>query len=60
MRVSPIFNVSYLYPYKVDVVEESKKIQDKTKEWGHQMLIVKPMEINKILDRRIAKRTRNK
>lgn len=50
MDISSIFNVSNLYPYKGDNVEEPTKIQENTKRWRHKLPRVKPSEIDTILD----------
>jgi hypothetical protein len=56
--MSPIFNVSDLYPYRKDDTEGSKD-QDKI-QWEKQMPIVKKPQMEKIFDQRIGKKTRRK
>ena len=56
--ISPIFNVSDLYPHKKDDTEGSKdqgKIQ-----WEKQMLVAENPQMEKIVDQRIGKKTRRK
>lgn len=60
MGVSPIFNVSYIYPYKGDVIEVLEDVHGQTRTWTHQLPTVQPLEIDRILDRRVAKRTKNR
>ena len=59
MDISPIFNVENLYSYRGDTIEEPKEIQEKTEKWRQQIPTVKPVEINRILDKRVARRTKN-
>ena len=54
------YNVENVYSYRGDTIEEPKEIQEKTEKWRQRMPTVKPMEINKILDKRTTKRTNNK
>ena len=54
--ISCIFNVVELYIYRGDAID----IKEKTKMWKKQLPTVKPLEIDKVLDKRITKRTRNK
>ena len=58
--ISPIFNVAYLYPYKGDNTEELEEIQEHAERWRQQFPTVKPLEIDRFLDRKVAKRTKNK
>jgi hypothetical protein len=56
--ISPIFNVSDLYPYKKDDTEGSEaqgKIQ-----WEEKMPVVDKLQMEKIVDQRIGKKTRRK
>jgi hypothetical protein len=56
--ISPIFNVSDLYPYRKDDTEGSEdqgKIQ-----WEKQMPVAEKLQMEKILDQRIGKKTRRK
>jgi hypothetical protein len=58
IRISPIFNVSYLYPYRagdVETEDEKPVIQ-----WMKQMPVTKKPQMECILDKRVSKRTRRK
>jgi hypothetical protein len=56
--ISPIFNVSYLYPYRNDDIGGSKD-QEKV-QWEKQMPITEKPQMEKIVDQRIDKRTKRK
>jgi hypothetical protein len=56
--ISPIFNVSDLYPYMRDDTEESKD-QEKV-QWEKKMPIAEKPQMEKIIDQRISKKTRRK
>jgi hypothetical protein len=56
--ISPIFNISYLYPYKEDEVGETKG--QKEIQWEKQMPVAKNPQMEKIIDQRIGKKTRRK
>jgi hypothetical protein len=56
IRISPIFNVSDLYPYKaeeVGVENEHLVIQ-----WTKKMPVADKPQMERILDKRVSKRTR--
>jgi hypothetical protein len=56
--ISLIFNVSYLYPYKVEEVEvenEQPEVQ-----WRKQMLVAEKSQMEHILDKRVGKKTMRK
>jgi hypothetical protein len=56
--ISPIFNVAYLYPYRMNDMggsEDQKKIQ-----WENQMPTTKKSQMDNIIDQRIGKKTRRK
>jgi hypothetical protein len=56
--IPPIFNVSYIYPYRkhdTEGSEDQEKIQ-----WEKQMPIVEKPQMEKIIDQRIGKKTRRK
>ena len=56
--ISPIFNVSDLYPYRKD---DTKGLADQVKiQWEKQMPIADKPHMEKILDQRIGKKTRRK
>jgi hypothetical protein len=58
IEISPIFNISYLYPYRV---EEAGAYSEKTEvQWTKQMPVAKNPQMESILDKRINKRTRRK
>jgi hypothetical protein len=56
--ISPIFNVSNLYPYKAEeagIGDEQPEFQ-----WTKQMLIAEKPQMEGILDKRVSKRTRRR
>jgi hypothetical protein len=56
--ISPIFNVSNLYPYKAEeagISDEKPKVQ-----WTKQMSVVEKPQMESILDKRVSKRNRRK
>ena len=56
--ISPIFNISDLYPYKYEeagVDNEQPKVQ-----WAKQMPVAEKPYMESILDKRVSKRTRRK
>jgi hypothetical protein len=58
VEISPIFNISYLYPYRageVGVETEQPVIQ-----WRNQMPVVDKPPIECILDKRVSRKTRRK
>eukprot|EP00253_Pinus_taeda_P034456 PITA_34456 len=61
----PIFNASNLFPYTVDLEEDSttqptQDTQDGSETWMRQMPYVQPPKIERILDTQVAKRSRQK
>jgi hypothetical protein len=56
--ISPIFNVEDLYPYRMDDIEGTDGQEEI--QWKQQMPIAEKPQIEKILDQRIAKKTRRK
>eukprot|EP00253_Pinus_taeda_P002939 PITA_02939 len=63
IRISPIFNVADQFTYTADPEEDSiawptRDTQDESKTWMRQMPFVQPLEIERILDTRVVKRTR--
>ena len=56
--ISPIFNVSDLYPYREDDIEGSED-QDMT-QWEKQMPMAEKPQMENIFDRRIGQKTRRK
>jgi hypothetical protein len=58
IKISPIFNVSYLYPYKT----EEERISDEQPEiqWTKQMPVEEKPQMESILDKRVSKKTRRK
>ena len=57
--ISPIFIID-LYPYRGDTTGVSKDIKEQTKTWKKQFPTVRSLDIDKVLDRRVVKRTRKK
>jgi hypothetical protein len=56
--ISPIFNVAYLYPYRMDNPggsDDQKEIQ-----WEKQFPTTENPQMEKIMDQRIGKKTRRK
>jgi hypothetical protein len=56
IKISPILNVSDLYPYKADEAEagsEQPEIQ-----WTKKMPVAEKPQMERILDKRVGKRTR--
>jgi hypothetical protein len=58
IEISPIFNVEDLYPYRA----KETRAGDKQKEvqWTKQMAVDKKPQMERIIDKRISKRTRRK
>jgi hypothetical protein len=56
--ISPIFNVSDMYPYRKDDTEGSED-QEKV-QWEKQMPIAEKPQMKKIVDQRTGKKTRRK
>jgi hypothetical protein len=59
IRISPTFNVSDLYPYKAEEAEAESDEQPKF-QWQKQMSIAKKPQMERILDKRVSKKTRRK
>jgi hypothetical protein len=58
IRISPIFNISDLYPYKDEeagVENEQKKVQ-----WTKQMIVVTKPQMESIIDKRVSRKTKRK
>jgi hypothetical protein len=53
--ISPIFNISDLYPYKAGADSEQPNVQ-----WTKQMPVAEKPQMESILDKRVSKRTRRK
>jgi hypothetical protein len=56
--ISPIFNVSDLYPYKAE--EEGTNNEQLVIQWTKKMPVVDKPHMECILDKRVSKRTRQK
>jgi hypothetical protein len=56
--ISPIFNISDLYPYREDGTKGSK--DKKEIQWEKEMPVAEKPQMEKIVDRRIGKKTRRK
>jgi hypothetical protein len=56
--ISPIFNISDLYPYREDDTRESE--DQKEIQWEKQMPVAENPQMEKIIDQRIGKKTRRK
>jgi hypothetical protein len=58
IRISLIFNVSDLYPYKA---EEARTGNEKSEiQWTKHMPVAEKLQMERILDKRVSKRTRRK
>jgi hypothetical protein len=58
IRISPIFNISDLYPYKAE--ETGIGIEKPVIQWKKQMLVATKPQMECILDKRVSKKTRRK
>ena len=58
IKISPIFNVSYLYPYRVG--EAEIRTGEPVIQWAKQMPIAEKPQMECILDKRVGKKTRRK
>jgi hypothetical protein len=56
--ISPIFNVSDLYPYKAE--EAGTNDEQSEVQWQKQMPVAEKPQMESILDKRISKKTRRK
>jgi hypothetical protein len=56
--ISPIFNILDLYPYQGDEVGETK--DQKEIQWEKQMPVAEKLQMEKIIDQRVGKKTRMK
>jgi hypothetical protein len=56
--ISPIFNIAYLYPYRVDETEKSE--DQKEVQWVKQMPVAEKPQMENIIDQRVGKKTRRK
>lgn len=61
--ISPIFNVADMFPYTVDPEEDSsawptRDTQEGSDTWMRQIPYAQPLEIERILDTQVAKKTR--
>jgi len=58
IRISPIFNVSDLYPYKLE--EAGAEGEQPEVQWQKQMPVAERSQMECILDKRVNKKTRRK
>jgi hypothetical protein len=58
IRISPIFNVADLYPYRVE--EAGAEKERKEVQWEKQMPVAEKPQMEIIIDKRVSKRTRRK
>jgi hypothetical protein len=56
--ISPKFNVSYLYPYRVE--EAETRTEQSVIQWTKQMPVAEKPQMECILDKRVGKKTRRK
>jgi hypothetical protein len=57
--ISPIFNVSYLYPYRAGETETGSDEQSEV-QWRKKMPVADKPQMERILDKRVGKKTRRK
>ena len=55
--ISPIFNVAYLYRYEDDGTDEGPAGEEQI-EWAKKLPLAQPLQPEKILDKKVFKRTR--
>jgi hypothetical protein len=58
IKISSIFNISYLYPYKAE--EAGTKNEQPVMQWKKQMPVAEKSQMERILDKRVRKKTRRK
>jgi hypothetical protein len=58
VRISPIFNVTDLYPYRAE--EEGAEDEQKEIQWTKQMPVAEKPQMESIIDKRISRKTRRK
>jgi hypothetical protein len=58
IRISLIFNVSDLYPYKAEEAEAGNEHPEV--QWKKQMLVAEKPQMESILEKRVSKRTKRK
>jgi hypothetical protein len=58
IEISPIFNISYLYPYRVEEIETGN--EQPVIQWTKRMPVADKLQMECILDKRESKRTRRK
>lgn len=58
IRISPIFNVADLYPYRDE--ETGEKKEQKEIQWTKQMPVDEKPQMESIIDKRISKKTKRK
>jgi hypothetical protein len=56
--ISPIFNISDLYPFRAEETETKTGDEQPVIQWTKQMLIADKSQMECILDKRVRKRTR--
>jgi hypothetical protein len=56
--ISPIFNISDLYPYKAE--EEGTGNEQPVIQWTKQMSVAENSQMEHILDKKVSKKTRRK
>ena len=59
IEISPIFNISDLYPYRAGEIESESDEQSEV-QWQKQMPVADKLQMEWILDKRVGKRTRKK
>jgi hypothetical protein len=56
--ISPIFNISYLYPYRIEGTDT--RTEEPVIQWQKQLPVAQKPEMERILDKRIGRKTRRK
>jgi hypothetical protein len=54
--ISPILNISYMYPYREN--EAGGEENQKEVQWVKQMHVAEKSQMEKIIDQRVSKKTR--
>jgi hypothetical protein len=58
IRISPIFNVADLYPYKAE--EKGTKNEQTEFQWTKQMPVAEKPQIERIINKRVSRKTKRK
>jgi hypothetical protein len=58
VKISSIFNVTYLYPYRAE--EAGEEDEQEEIQWTKQMPVAEKPQMESIIDKRISRKTRRK